>query len=143
MVLLSFLSKYSHQGLLLLRLILGSSFVVIHGYPKLAGGPEKWAQLGMAALQLGLPGTAEFWGFMAAFAEFGGGLALVLGLFFRPFCLLLVCTMAVAVSFHLERGDTIREASHAIEVGATFLALVFLGPGKFSLDAALSSRKPV
>ena len=82
-----------------------------------------------------------FWGFMASFSEFIGGICIILGLFFRPICLLLTITMTVASIRHVSRGDGLRGASHAIEDGIVFLSLIFIGPGKYSLDEWLTSRK--
>ena len=84
----------------------------------------------------------QFWGFAAGFAEFGGGLLLLLGLFFRPACLLLLVTMVVATNSHLGRGDDLNGASHAIEAGVTFLGLLLSGREGFSLNERLlqSSR---
>ena len=79
-----------------------------------------------------------FWGFMAAVAESFGGLCLILGLFFRPACILLTITMLVAASRHLSQGDGLRGADHAMEVGIVFLSLILIGPGKYSLDEKLS-----
>ena len=116
-------------GLLILRVGIGASFMV-HGFPKLLGGPEKWAKLGKAMEVFGVDFAPAFWGFMAAFSEFGGGLLLALGLAFRPACLLLLSTMVVASAMHLDRGDGFGKASHAIEAAILFLSLLMIGPGK-------------
>ena len=44
---LTFLNKHRHIGLLVLRIGIGLMFMV-HGAPKLFDGPEKWEKLGMA-----------------------------------------------------------------------------------------------
>jgi len=130
---LKFLAKYREEGLLLLRLGLGAMFLV-HGWPKLIGGPEKWTQLGQAVSYLGIDFFPVGWGFMAALSEFGGGICLILGLYFRPACLLLAATMTVAASMHLGKGEGLLRASHAIELGIVFLSLLLVGPGRFSVD---------
>ena len=136
-MILTFLNKHRHIGLLILRIGLGCMFL-IHGGPKLFGGPEKWEKLGMAMNSLGIGFIPTFWGFMAAISEFFGGACLILGLFFRPACILLTITMMVAAISHLSRGDGLSGASHAIEVGIVFLSFILIGAGKYSLDEKLN-----
>jgi putative oxidoreductase len=110
---------------------------IIHGAPKLFGGAETWIKLGGAMGNFGITFFPAFWGFMAAFSEFFGGIFLILGFLYRPFCLLLTITMIVAATHHLARGDGIRGASHALESAILFFSLLFIGPGKYSLDQYL------
>ena len=133
---LTFLNKHRHIGLLVLRIGIGLMFMV-HGAPKLFGGVEKWGQLGAAMATLGIEFTPTFWGFMAAISEFFGGICLILGIVFRPACILLTITMLVAAISHLSRGDGLGGASHAIELGIVFLSLILIGAGKYSLDEKL------
>ena len=126
----SFLGKYRDFGLLVLRLGVGVMFL-FHGWPKLMGGPVKWEALGTAMGYLGIHVIPVFWGLMAALSEFFGGVCLILGVVFRPACLLLLGTMAVAATMHLQRGDGLQVASHAIELGFVFFGLLFIGPGRF------------
>lgn len=129
------LSKYNNTALLLLRIGLGI-MMMLHGYPKLAGGTERWTKLGASMGNLGIHFAPLAWGFMAAITESIGGLFLLLGLFFRPVALLLMFTMIVAAAKHLSAGETIMDASHAIELGVVFLAMFIMGPGKYSTDKA-------
>jgi len=132
-MILNFLSRYRDLGLLVLRLGLGAMFIA-HGGPKLMGGPERWAALGKAMGNFGIDYAHTFWGFMAAFAEAGGGVLLMLGLFTRPACFLLLATMVVAARHHLVKGDGLMGASHPIESAIVFLSLIFIGPGRYSID---------
>jgi putative oxidoreductase len=139
--------SYRDAGLLFLRFGVGLMFMT-HGGPKLAGGPAWWREIGKSMDMVGVHFLPTFWGFMAGFAEFGGGLLLILGLFFRPACLLLAFTMVIAAAKHLTDGDGLSGASHAIEAGIVFVALLFIGPGNYSLDNRLfksskTLRKPV
>ncbi|MCX2472803.1 DoxX family protein [Pedobacter sp. MC2016-05] len=127
------LGKYRNTGLLILRIGLGVMFI-IHGFPKLAGGPSGWAGLGGSMKVVGIDFLPVFWGFMASVAETSGGFLLIVGLFFRPACMLLVFTMAIAALVHFGKGDGLKGASHAIELGIVFFSLVFIGPGKYSVD---------
>jgi len=130
---LKFLARFRDEGLLLMRLGLGGMFL-LHGWPKIAGGPEKWSQLGKAVAYLGIDFFPVGWGLMAALSEFGGGLCLILGLLFRPAALMMAATMAVATSMHLGKGDGLMTASHAIELGIVFIGLALIGPGRYSID---------
>lgn len=132
-IMLASLGKHRDLGLLILRLGLGAMFVW-HGAPKLMGGPGSWGKIGMATSSVGITVLPVFWGFMAAAAEFLGGICLILGFLFRPACLFLAVTMAVAASMHLGKGEGLRGASHAIEDGIVFLSLIIIGPGKYSID---------
>lgn len=121
-------------ALLIWRLGLGSMFVQ-HGLPKLTGGPEKWAKVGGAMKHLGVTAYPEIWGFAAALSEGLGGALLAVGLLCRPAAASLLFTMVVATTMHLRTGDSVLEASHSIEDAFAFLALMMLGPGRWSLDA--------
>jgi hypothetical protein len=76
-----------------------------------------------------------FWGFVAAISEFFGGVCLILGIVFRPACILLTITMLVAAISHLNRGDGLSGASHAIELGIVFFSLIVIGAGKYSRES--------
>jgi putative oxidoreductase len=131
---LTWLTKYRDFGLLLLRLGLGAMFVLVHGWPKLKAGPAAWRKVGEAMGYLHVHFAPEMWGLLAALAEFGGGILLILGLLFRPACGALTFTMAVAATMLIhEKGFGIA-SSQPIELGIVFLALIFIGPGRFSLD---------
>jgi putative oxidoreductase len=139
---LSFLGNDRHRdaGLLLLRVGIGLSYMG-YGAPKLFGGPLVWEELGQAMTYLGLGFAPVFWGFLASMSEFFGGLALVLGAFFRVATFFLVCTMAVATIQHFGRGDGYRGgAYHAIELGLVCLSLFLTGPGRHSVDEWLKTR---
>ena len=127
------LGKYNNIALLFLRIGVGI-MMMMHGYPKLSGGVEKWAKLGASIEVIGIHFAPIFWGFMAAITESVGGLFMLLGLFFRPTMFFLLFTMIVATAKHLTGGDTIMDASHAIELGVLFLSLFIIGPGKYSID---------
>jgi putative oxidoreductase len=134
------ISKYLDIGLSILRIGLGVMFLY-HGAPKMFGGPEFWAKIGGAMGNFGILFLPTFWGFMAAVAEFGGGLCLVLGLFFKPALALLIFNLIVAASSHFANGQGLAMASHAIEDCIVFISLLFIGPGKYSLDHYISSRR--
>ena len=134
------MKNHQNLGLTIIRVGIGAMFM-FHGFGKITGGPEFWAKLGSATQYVGINFAPQFFGFMAAFAEFFGGFFLILGLFFRPACILLLCTMIVAASKHLGTGDGLKGASHAIEAAIVFLGLYFMGAGDNSIDQKLKNRK--
>ena len=134
MALLSSLGKYRDIGLLIIRVGLGLSFLLLHGYPKLIGGPEMWKAVGGAMSNINIHFYPEFWGFMGGLTEALGGLLLILGLWYRPACIFLAFTMVIAMLNHLAAGDGIFGASHAMELLIVFVGLLLIGPGKYSVD---------
>ena len=126
--------KYADIGLLVIRVGIGVMFI-FHGFPKITGGTEQWTELGKAMGTFGITFLPAFWGFMAAFSEFFGGVFLVLGILFQPACILLLITMTVAASMHLSQGQGLSQASHAIEAGVVFLGLLLTGPGNIRFSS--------
>ena len=127
------LSKYHDAGLLLLRVTLGTFFIYMHGWPKLAGGVARWRELGRATRHIGISFAPEFWGFMAAFAESVGCALFVLGLAFRPASALVAATLIMA-SIMMYSTKGLSAAAHPIELAIVFFCFIFIGPGKFSFD---------
>ena len=130
---LKFLGRFRELGLLAMRVGLGLIFLV-HGSGKMFGGPEAWTQIGGAMSLLGVGFAPTFWGFMAAFAEFGGGVFFILGFLFRPAAIMLTFTMLVATNVHISKGDAFGVYSHALTLAVVFFGLSFIGPGKLSID---------
>lgn len=114
--------------------------MMLHGYPKLFGGPEMWTDLGTASQSVGIDFAPVFFGFMASITEFFGGLFLLLGLFFRPSLILLIIVMIVAAASHIAAGDGFVDTSHRVELAIVFISMLFTGPGEFSLDKKLNDR---
>ena len=133
-LLLTSLSKYQNFGLLLTRIIIGGSYIYVHGFKKVIGGPEKWGDIGTAIKSIGINFYPVFWGFMASISEFLGGLLLVVGLFFRPAAVFIFLTMAVATVNSISNGDLVGRIVYPLEMAALMFMLIFIGPGKFSLD---------
>ncbi|MES2275693.1 MAG: DoxX family protein [Bacteroidota bacterium] len=133
MALFDKLGNYRNFGLLIIRVGLGIMFIY-HGLPKLAGGVDTWKGLGMATKNVGITFWPVVWGFLAAATETIGGFLLIIGLVFRPVCLLLLVNLIVAALFHFSKGDGWGGAAHAIEDAVMFAGLLFVGPGKYSVD---------
>ena len=124
-------------GLLILRLVTGAAFI-FHGWPKIQHafswmGPDAFAPSWLQGL--------------AAFAEFGGGIALVIGLLTAIASLGIMCNMIVAIStVHVPHGDPFvsMKGGRSWELAAVYLAIVILlilfGPGKYSLDKVVFGK---
>ncbi len=133
---------YSAQefGHAILRWGIGFMFL-LHGWPKLAGGPERWEAVGNAMANLGVTFAPAFWGFMAGATEFFGGLLLIAGIAVRPAGALLLVVMLVAATKHISQGDGILGASHAIEDGIIFLSLLFSGNDRWGIMRFLKKHE--
>lgn len=124
--------------LLLLRVTAGVAFMH-HGWGKIQHpftwmGPDAFAPAPFQAL--------------AAFAEFGGGLAWILGLLFPLASVGIFCTMITATWFHaIKRGDPFvpQSLAPAYELAAIYACIAFLmlatGPGRWSLDRMLFGKR--
>ncbi len=132
MALFSQLGNYRNAGLFIMRTGVGA-MMIVHGLPKITH-PEKWAGLGEAMGNLHIHFWPAFWGFMCAVTETVGGLFSILGLWFRLVSMFMVILFIVAALQHINGGDGIGEAAHAIELGCVYLGFMFVGPGKFSVD---------
>jgi putative oxidoreductase len=133
MALFSNLGNYKNFGLLIIRVGLGVMFIY-HGLPMLMGGPKGWAELGSATKYIGIHSAPAFFGLLSAVTETFGGFLLILGLVFRPVCLLLLINLVVAAALHFGKGDGIDGAAHAIEDAVVFAGLFFAGPGRNNID---------
>lgn len=134
MAIFSKLGKYNSTALLLMRVGVGI-MMVMHGYPKLLAGPERWTKLGGNLSHWGVKVYPEIFGFMASASECIGGALVVIGFLFRPSCFFILCTMIVAAMSHFYKdGQGLMDASEAIELAFVFLGLFILGPGRYSID---------
>ena len=127
-------------GLLILRVGLGTMFI-LHGYPKMFGGPETWSQIGSSMQYIGINFAPMFFGFMIGVAEFFGGIFLILGLFFKPSVIFLFVMMLVVSAKDFGAGDQFTSYSQTIEMAIVFLSLFFIGSGKYSLDRKLEKKR--
>lgn len=132
-------SKFQSLALLLLRLIMGVAFI-LHGWGKIQS-PFNWMP------GADVPGVFQF---LAAVSEFGGGIALIFGLFVPLFMLGLAFTMAVATHFHMIiKGDPFvnTKGGGSYELALVYLgvSLLFmaLGPGRYSLDKIIFGERSI
>ncbi len=127
-------------GLLVLRIGIGVIFIG-HGYPKLAGGTERWEEVGSAMSNLGIDSYHIVFGFLAAVTELFGGLFLIFGLYTIPVLFPLIITMAVAVITQVSQDAGYPAITYPITMIVIFIAIYFTGPGKYSLDNRFSKLK--
>ena len=130
-------------GILLLRLVVGLTMAV-HGAQKLFGwfGGPGFAAMAHVFDQIGFrPG--ELHAMLSGGAELGGGLLLALGLLTPLGAAAVTGTMVVAIATVTGQNGFISEKGgyeYNLVLIASALAVAFVGPGRFSLDAVLGWR---
>ncbi len=132
-------AKCASLALLLLRLVAGTAFM-FHGWGKIQS-PLSWMPPDSP-----VPGFLQF---LAALAEFGGGLAWVFGALTSLASVGLIFTMIVATALHaVVMGDPFVASGPGM--GSYELALLYLvisilflimGPGKYSVDQKLFGER--
>jgi putative oxidoreductase len=131
-------SKQTDIMLLIVRVVTGIAFI-IHGSGKIQN-PTQW--MGNDAL------FPPFFQGLAAVAEFGGGIALTLGVITRLGAFGIACTMLFALYMHLFLvGDPFinQSGGGSYELALVFFAIALMllvnGPGKYSLDRMIFGVK--
>lgn len=143
-------------GLLILRVVVGGLFMV-HGYPKLFGGPDKTVHpaarryLGpgfdasmsrggmdnftqnVAGMGIPMPRVMAWAGMLA---ELAGGALIILGLQTRLAALALCANMAIAIFKVHGKNGLVGQGAIEFPVALTggLLALILAGPGALSID---------
>jgi putative oxidoreductase len=112
---------------------MGVLFVILAG-PVLLGGASRWTAFGAAIRNVGLHSHFQLWGFIGALAGCVGAALMIFGLFFRPGVLLVLGITVVHTLGSLDRSGTFRAAIGAIELCLILTGLLFVGPGKYSVD---------
>jgi len=132
-------------GLLILRLVVGL-ILAGHGAQKLFGwwggpGMKGWTQT-VQKLRIR---PAQPWAWVAALAEFGGGILLALGFVSPLGSLAIAGSMLVAIAtVHLPRGFWVGKGGYEYNIAllGAVAALALTGPGVYSLDHALGIHLP-
>jgi putative oxidoreductase len=133
MAALQFLGKYRETGLLLIRSSIGLIFIILIA-PVLWNGQGSWEHFGSAMRHLDFHAHFKFWGFVGAVLGCAGGVLMILGLFFRVGVLFdLVITLIHLVGLWDSHGD-FGARLPALEMAIILLSLLFIGPGKYSVD---------
>ena len=132
-------------GLFILRLVVGL-LMAGHGAQKLFGmfgghglkGTSGW--LGSVGLR-----PSGLWALLAGLSEFGGGVLVALGLLTPLGAVGVAASMLMAISIAHRGKLWVSEGGmeYNLVLIAVAAALVFTGPGRFSLDAALGVSVPL
>jgi putative oxidoreductase len=126
---LRYLDRLQPLALFVMRLALGA-VMVGHGYPKVFGGLHHHVQM---VAGLGLPGWTAY---LSAFAEFFGGLLVLLGLFTRAAAFAICIDMSVAIAkVHFHNGLMGNGGyEFPLALAAIAFALIFFGGGAIAID---------
>ena len=125
-------------GLLILRVVTGVA-LMIHGWPKMQN-PLHWMDK--------MGSTPAIFQALAAFSEFFGGLGLIVGLLTPIACFGIAATMIGAIFLGNAGAPWIgKPGGKSFELASLYLlaavAIFFIGPGFYSLDAMLFGKKRV
>ena len=129
---------WQNLGLLVLRLVVGTAFI-LHGWPKIQNPMHWMGDKVSPILQL-----------CSALAEFGGGVALIVGFLTPIAAAALMINMAFALMLvHLPQHQPFvgKGPGGSFELPlvyfAVMVALLAAGPGAYSLDAMVFGRTPM
>ncbi len=121
-------------GLLIMRLAFGSMMLFGHGLGKLLSYSERASQFGDP---LGLGSSTSL--ALAIFAEFFCSIGIAFGFLTRFAAFALLFNMSVA-AFLAHAGAPFARREMALLYATAYATLLFLGPGRFSIDGLLSKR---
>jgi putative oxidoreductase len=125
-------SRVTDIGLLVLRAFAGLALAIEHGWGKVPPQPGFVGMIdGMA-----LPAPALF-AWLAALAEFAGGLLLAVGLLTRPVAFVIVIHFLVVVLL-AHAGDSFGDRELPLFFLVSALLFMLAGAGRYSADGALN-----
>jgi len=121
-------------GLLWLRVTVGLTMALAHGWPKLANYSEYASQFGDP---IGLGPQLSLT--LAVFAEFFCSFGIVFGLLTRAATIPLIITMLVA-AFVVHADDPFQKQEFALLYFFPLVMLLITGPGRLSLDRIIGDK---
>ncbi|KYG63440.1 DoxD-like family protein [Bdellovibrio bacteriovorus] len=121
-------------ALAILRVFIGLTMAFSHGLGKLP--PNEMLIGGVSGMGFPAP---ELFAWLAALAEFAGGLLLAAGLLTRPAALTVIITMLVAV-FGVHAADSFQQKEMALLYLFTALFFLLHGAGRWSLDHFITKK---
>ena len=126
---LRYLDRLQPLALLVMRLALGA-VMTGHGYHKVFGGLHHHVQF---VTSLGLPGWSAY---LSAFAEFFGGILVLIGLFTRFAAFAICIDLSVAIAkVHFHNGLMGQNGyEFPLALAALAFGLIFLGAGPIAFD---------
>lgn len=139
---LTSLGKLAGAAPVIVRVIVGG-IMAVHGWGKVTspGGP---ASLGEFLGGLGVPAPV-FFGYVLAYGELVGGIALIVGFLSRLAAALLTVNLVLAILLVKLNVGLIGEQGAGAELDlaliAGFITVALLGPGRPSLDHALGLER--
>ena len=122
-----YLDRLQPLALLVMRLALGA-VMVAHGSPKVFGGLHHYAQF---ITSLGFPAWSAY---LSAFAEFIGGLLVLLGLFTRVAALAICIDLSTAIAKVDFHHGLIGGYELSLALATLAFALIFFGAGPIAFD---------
>ena len=133
MAALAFFGKYREGGLLLFRVSLGLILIILIA-PVLWNGQGSWERFGSAMRHLDFHAHFTFWGFVGALLGCVGGVLIILGLFFRIGVLIALAVATIHLVVVWDTSGDFHIRLPALEMAILLLCLLFIGPGKYSVD---------
>ncbi len=126
---LRYLDRLQPLALLVMRLALGA-VMTDHGYHKVFGGLHHHVQF---VASLGLPGWTAY---LSAFAEFFGGILVLIGLFTRFAAFAICIDLSVAIALVHFHNGLMGQGGYEFPLAVAALAfgLIFLGAGPIAFD---------
>lgn len=119
-----------HFSMLLLRVVFGG-LILLHGWPKLINFAAKSRAF---PDPLGVGHTVSLG--MTVFAEVFCAVFLILGLLTRLAAIPLIICMGVII-FMIKRAEPVNEKELPVLFLAAFVAILFIGPGRVSIDGLI------